>query len=73
MPGRRDAQLFHTRLNPGPGPPGSVVQHSPPDLSLALSLGDVQARCPADPRPCRAGTIAEEVSGEDSPGNPSPA
>ena len=63
-PGRRDAQLFCIRPAPARGWPGSLMRRSLPDLSLAestLSPGDVrtvarQIRCPADPRPCRAGT-----------------
>ena len=56
VPGRRDAQLFGIRLTPARGWPGPALRCSPPDLSLALCRGDVQGRCPADPRPCRAGT-----------------
>src|ERR1035441_10682912 len=51
---RRSAGRHPAKPRPGAGS-DRYVRRSPPDLSLALSPGDVQVRCPADPRPCRAG------------------
>src|ERR1039457_5344345 len=51
---RRSAGPHPAKPRPGAGS-DRQVRRSPPDLSLALSPGDVQDRCPADPRPYRAG------------------
>jgi hypothetical protein len=46
----------HIRLTSARGRLRSEMRRSPPDLSLAVLMGSVQDRCPADLRPYRAGT-----------------